>query len=156
MERVSSFGDELRGAVTFSPSHNSDASDSRVGASDGSFESGVNSAHINNGKEELSAQIGSPASCSGSLADWVLPGSCHGSLSAGSNGIFQTVSSYGRDHREETQYEMSNCSATFNFAAGDTSNASDFRGALDSNQLKSETEFFQLGHLEGDGYSQCM
>ncbi|XP_057462805.1 helicase-like transcription factor CHR28 [Actinidia eriantha] len=153
LERASSFGTELRGSVTFSPSHNSDASDSRLGPSDGSFESGANSAHIDNGNEELSAQIGSPASCSGSLADWVLPGSWHGSLGAGSNGVFQTVSSYGRDHREETQYEIPNCSATFSFAAGVASNASDFRRALDSNQLKSETEFFQLGNLEGDGYS---
>ncbi|XP_057471923.1 helicase-like transcription factor CHR28 [Actinidia eriantha] len=154
LERTSSFGAELRGAVTFSSSHNSEASDSWVGASDDSFESAGNYAHIDNGKQELSAQIGSPASCSGSLADWVLPGSCHGSLGGGSNGVFHTGSSYGRDHREETQYEMPNCSTTFGFAAGDASNVSDFRGALDSNQLKSETEFFQLGHLEGDGYSQ--
>ena len=153
---ASSFGAELRGSVTFSPSHNSDASDSRLGASDGSFESGANSAHIDNGKEELLTQIGSPASCFGSLANWVLPGSCHGSLGARSNGVFQTVSSYGRDYREETQYEMHNCNATFSFAAGVASNASDFRRALDSSQLKSETQFFQLGNLEGDGYSHCI
>ncbi|KAL6992618.1 hypothetical protein U1Q18_010730 [Sarracenia purpurea var. burkii] len=150
---TSSLGAELPGSVTFSPSHNSGASHSRMGASDGSFEPAENSVIFDNGKQELSAQSGSPSSFSGSLVDWMLPVSCHSSLSAGSNGVTQNVSSYGRHFHEETQYERPNFIAISSFAAGNANNTLDFREALDSSQQKSETEF-QFEHLVGDTYSQ--
>ncbi|XP_058195754.1 helicase-like transcription factor CHR28 isoform X2 [Rhododendron vialii] len=140
-------------SLTFSPSHNFEAPDSRMGTPDDSFESAGNSVTFDHEKQGLPAQSGSPASCSGSLADWMLPASCRHSSIAGSNGVIQSVLSYGRDYCEETQNEIPNCSAAFSFTAGVANDASDFREVLDSNQLKSETEF-QLGHSEGDTYSQ--
>ncbi|KAL7211886.1 hypothetical protein ACSBR2_014696 [Camellia fascicularis] len=153
LKRTSSCGDELARSFTFSPSHNSEASDSRAGASEGSFDSAGNSFNFSYGKKEPSALTGSPASCSGSFTNWTLPVSGRGSLSAGSNGVNQSVSSHNTDYCEETQYEMPNCSATFSIAAGDANNASDFRDVLDSNHLKGETEF-QFRLLEGDTYYQ--
>ncbi|KAI8567575.1 hypothetical protein RHMOL_Rhmol02G0132600 [Rhododendron molle] len=153
LELTSSFGDGLPGSLTFSPSHNSEAPDSRMGTPDDSFESAGNSVTFDHEKQGLPAQSGSPASCSGSLADWMLPASCRHSSIAGSNGVIQSVLSYGRDYHEETQNEIPNCSAAFSFTAGVANDSLDFQEVLDSNLLKSETEF-QLGHSEGDTYSQ--
>ncbi|CAL5344926.1 unnamed protein product [Camellia sinensis] len=145
-ERTSSFGAELAGSVTFSSSYNSEASDSKAGVSEGSFESV--------GKQDASARTNSPMhSCSGSLTDWMLPISGHDSFSAGSNGVIQNVSFYSEDDSKETQYEIPNCSATFSFPAGDANQGSDFIETFNSSHLKGEAEF-QFGCLEGGANSQ--
>ncbi|XP_052180410.1 helicase-like transcription factor CHR28 isoform X2 [Diospyros lotus] len=149
LQSASISGAELAGSVTFSPSQNSESSDSRAGPSDGSFESARNSVMSDYGKQEHSAQISSPASCSGSLADWMLPISSHGSLSAGSNGVMQDIQSYGRDYHEEIPYEIPNRGATFSFPAGDDYYGSDFREVLNSNHSEGEAEF-QFKLLERD------
>ncbi|GFZ03097.1 SNF2 domain-containing protein [Actinidia rufa] len=74
---------ELERTSAFGPSYNSEASDSRVGVSDGYFESVGKSVVFANGNQDASAQTGSQMhSWSGSLADWMLQVSGHDSSSA--------------------------------------------------------------------------
>uniref|UniRef100_A0A5B6ZPB1 Helicase-like transcription factor CHR28 n=2 Tax=Davidia involucrata TaxID=16924 RepID=A0A5B6ZPB1_DAVIN len=141
-----SFGAEIPGSVTFSPSYNSEAS----GGSDGSFESAGNPVLDYCGKLEPSVQIGSPVhSCSGSLADWMLPIPGHGTYSAEKDVVSHNASSYSRVESIQTQYEIPNCSNTFSFAAWNANHASDLRQTWDFNHLKGETEFqFRCSEVE--------
>ncbi|XP_057513282.1 helicase-like transcription factor CHR28 isoform X1 [Actinidia eriantha] len=88
---------ELERTSAFGPSYNSEASDSRVGVSDGYFESVGKSVVFANGNQDGSARTGSQLhNWSGSLADWMLQVSGHDSSSAESNGVFQNVYSHSR------------------------------------------------------------
>ncbi|XAR66424.1 DNA helicase [Bertholletia excelsa] len=145
-ESSSAFDADIAGSFTFSPSYNSEVSDSRPGVSDGSFESAGNSVFIDNGKQDASGPIGSPLhSGSGSFTDWIIPAPVPDSLRASSIGFCQNISSCSRDSKENL-YGITNSSTMFSFG---------FRGSsqLDSNHLNGENEF-QFRCSEGDANSQ--
>ncbi|KAA8515310.1 hypothetical protein F0562_018460 [Nyssa sinensis] len=157
LEREPSFRVEMPGSVTLSPSYNLEASDSRTGGSDGSFESaGSPALDFDCGKLEPSVQIGSPVhSCYGSLAGWPLPIPGHGTFSAERNAVSHNASTNSRDDSKETQLKIPNCSNEFSFAAGNVNHDSDLRETLEFNHLKGETEY-QFWNSEGDAQYKYM
>lgn len=109
-ETAASVGAELAEPVAFSSSYNSEGSDSRVGTSDFSAECVRNPSIYNFGNQEPSALAGSPASCSGSLSDWMFPAS---GLAAGTNSFIHLSPS---DHVDETHRRIPSYVLSHGFA----------------------------------------
>ncbi|XP_059623124.1 helicase-like transcription factor CHR28 [Cornus florida] len=153
LESAPSFVAEIPGSVTFSPSYNSEASDSRAGGSDGSFEPIGNSVlEFDYGKLIPSEEIGSPMhSYSPSLENWM--GFGHSTPSSERDGASQNASSYSRCGGKEIKIEIHNCSTSYNFASRDANHVSDVRETSNLNHHNGETES-KFRHLQGDTHSK--
>ncbi|XP_057962916.1 helicase-like transcription factor CHR28 [Malania oleifera] len=148
-----SSGAELQGSFACLPPGNSEAAASRVGGSDGSFESAGNSTLLDHGNRELSSQIGSSMhGYPGGFKDClpVVPGQdpCYPF-----GGAPQNLPLYSRNDSTERQYNLPNFNTIFCSSAGNANQFSDYTENRNHDCFDSDGEF-QLKPVEGDAHAK--